>query len=143
MVGPGPPVAFRHCAGGCPLPDPPVTFPLEGSLPCPFFLLKGSCWVGPHPLTPLTLLKAPPPNTVKLEGWRFTLWISGTQSVHSTLSPLLSDTARWEGKPDRSLLELSRPQLAAALSGGRGAQEEPGVQPPALCLVKFYRHRPS
>ena len=68
VVGPGPPVAFRHGAGGCPLPDPPVTFPLEGSLPCPFFLLKGSCWVGPHPLTPLTLLKAPPPNTVKL-GW--------------------------------------------------------------------------
>ena len=68
VVGPGPPVAFRHCAGGCLLPDPLVTLPLEGSLPCHFFLLKGSCWVGPHPLTPLTLLKAPPPNTVKL-GW--------------------------------------------------------------------------
>ena len=87
VVGPDPPVAFAHRAGGCPLPGPPMAFPLEGSLPCPFFLLKGSCWVGPHPLTPLTLLKARPLNTVKLAGGDFTLQISGTQLVHSTLYP--------------------------------------------------------
>lgn len=143
VVRPGPPVAFAHRAGGCPLPGPPVAFPLESSLPCPFFLLKGSCWVGPHPLTPLTLLKAPPPNTVKLEGGDSPLGFRGhSRSIAHSVPTTERHCQVGRGSLTRAFRSFPDPSLSSSVWRGV-AQEELGAQPPALCLVTFYGHCPG